>query len=167
MNKPHLVEMVENAYKHHITDSTGLHIERFQLAFEIAIMDKTLFLSRFISEIVPRIQETINNSSIQQKSVSTADGRWVSVEKSDVHEVQVESNDAEIVAMIASLSSFSTINRYLSPDNPNLLQGRVYIPETVMVASSSKKHKESIYCSYSWPHMFNYSCACSWSITEF
>ena len=49
MNKPHLVQMVENAYNHHITDSTGLHIERSQLAFEITIMDKTVFISRFWS----------------------------------------------------------------------------------------------------------------------
>ena len=45
MNKPHLVQMVENAYKHLITDLIGLHIERSQLAFEIAVMDKMVVLS--------------------------------------------------------------------------------------------------------------------------
>ena len=87
MNKPHLVQMVENVYKHHITDSTGLHIERSQLAFEIAIMDKTVFHSRFMSEIMPRIQERGINSNLQQelvKNVSIADGRQESVEKSDL-----------------------------------------------------------------------------------
>ena len=53
INKPHLVQMTESAYKYHITDSTGLHIERSQLAFEIAIMDKQEFFSRFLSEIIP------------------------------------------------------------------------------------------------------------------
>ena len=146
MNKPHLVQMVENAYKHHITDSTGLHIERSQLAFEIAIVNKTVFLSRFISAIVPTIQDRVSNSNQQQKpheNVSIADGKQESVEKSDSHGKEIISGDVETIAMVASLSSLSIINQYLLPDNQNLIQGRVYIPETLTVASSSSPSKRN------------------------
>ena len=80
-------------------------------------------------EYKKRVQEPVENESI-------ADGRQGSVDKSDLHEGHVEINDAETVAMVASLS---TINRYLVHDNQNLLQGRVDIPETVMVTSSSSQ----------------------------
>ena len=97
MNKPHLVQMIESAYKYHITDSRGLHIERSQLAFEIAIMDKQEFLLRSLSEITPRIQERDANSKIQQPVdaidcsegkgiVCTSEGKWGSAEKSDIQD---------------------------------------------------------------------------------
>ena len=57
MNKPHLVKMIESAYKYHVTESTGMYIERSVSAFETAIMDKQVFLSRLLSEIVPGVQE--------------------------------------------------------------------------------------------------------------
>ena len=127
--------MIENAYKNPITDSTGLHIERSQLCFEIAIIDKSVFLSKFVSEIIPKIMGKGTNSNQEQYPLSTDDGRQRSLEMSNLNKGQVKSTHAEIVAMLVSLLS-CTINRYLLPDNQNLLQGRVYIPETVMVASS-------------------------------
>ena len=137
--------MIESAYKYHITDSTRLHIERSQLAFEIAIMDKQVFLSRFLSEIIPRIQDRGEHSKIQQQSpvqpvsevtkvVCTSEGQWETAERSNLH-------DADITAILASLSYLSTINRYYLPNN---IEGqRVYIPETVTVASSSSASQTS------------------------
>ena len=118
MNKPHLVQMTESAYKYHITDSTGLHIERSQLAFEIAIMDKQEFPLRFSSEITPRIQERGANSKIQQPVdaidcsegkgiVCTSEGKWGSAEKSDIQDGQIKFTYAHIEALVASLSSLS------------------------------------------------------------
>ena len=88
---------------------------------------------------MPRIHERGANSNLQQEpveNVSIAEEIQESVLKSDLHEGQVEIADAETIAMVTSLSSLSTVSQYLAPDNQNLLQGRVYIPETVMVASS-------------------------------
>ena len=46
---------------------------------------------------------------------------------------KVEITDADVVALVVSLSSLSTINRYLLPNN---IQGQsVYIPETLTVSS--------------------------------
>ena len=147
MNKPHLVQMTEIAYKYHITDSTGLHIERSQLAFEIAIMDKQVFLSRFSSEIIPRIQERGANSEIKQSVdenfsegkavVCTSEGKQGSSEKSNILDGKIKITDANIEAMVASLSSLSPINRFLLSNN--IEEWGVYIPETVTVASSSSQ----------------------------
>ena len=144
MNKLHLVQMIENAYKHHVTDATGVHIERSQLALETAIMDKNVFLSKLFSDIVPSIQDRVTKSCQQQEPneiVSIDEGRQGSVEKSDLHQGTLEIGDAETVAMVASLSSLSIINRYLLPHNQNLIQGRVYIPETLTVPSSSSSQR--------------------------
>ena len=51
---------------------------------------------------------------------------------------KVEITDTDVVALVVSLSSLSTINRYLLPSN---IQGQsVYIPETLMVASSGSQN---------------------------
>ena len=103
-------------------------------------MDKMVFVSRFLSENVPKIQERDVNSNLQQEpveNVSITDERQERVEKSDLP-------DVETIVMVTSLSSLSIINRYLVPHNQNLLQGRVYIPETVTVASSSSSQPQGI-----------------------
>ena len=49
---------------------------------------------------------------------------------------KVEITDADVIALVVSLSSLSTINRYLLPNN---IQGQsVYIPETLTVSSGSQ-----------------------------
>ena len=65
----------------------------------------------------------------------TSEGKRGSAEKSDIQDRQIKFTYAHIEALVASLSSLSPINRHLLSNN---IEGqRVYIPETVMVASSS------------------------------
>ena len=54
---------------------------------------------------------------------------------------KVEITDADVIALVVSLSSLSTINRYLLPNN---IQGQsVYIPETLTVASSGSQNSQN------------------------
>ena len=67
--------MIESAYKYHITDSTCVHIERSVSAFETAIMDKQVFLSRILSEIIPGVQERGANFEQQPVTNECTHGR--------------------------------------------------------------------------------------------
>ena len=144
MNKHHLVKMIESTYTYHITDSTGVHIERSVSAFETAIMDKQVFLSRILSEIIPEVQErganfeqqpVTNECTHGRKEKLPASGKRLGIAKNSD---KVEITDADFVALVVCLSSLSTINRYLLPNN---IQGQsVYIPKTLMVTSSGSQN---------------------------
>ena len=144
MNKPHLVKMIESAYKYHVTDSTGVHIERSVSDFETAIVDKQVLLSRLLSEIVAGVQERGENFEQEPVTNECTHGRKEKLPASgkkkgiDRNSDKVEITDADVVALVVSLSSLSTINRYLLPNN---IQGQsVYILETLTVASSGSQN---------------------------